>query len=530
MDKIKTLKGTGSVSSGHSLTTSSAIQVLEAGGNAYDAILAAYMTAVVVEPALTSLGGGGYLLAHTAKGEDVLYDFFVQTPSLKEVNGPLDFFPVTVDFGTTTQAFHVGHASVAVPGGVEGVMQIHKDLGVLPFDKIIKPAQKYAREGTPVTKFQAHVMDILWPIFDSTKGSRDLYSGEGNKTSPKEGEYLKNPDYADFLDRLAKEGSDFFYTGDIARQIVSDMKARGGYITLDDLAGYKVVKRKPVHTKYRGAELITNTPPSAGGVLIAFTLSLCEKMKIHRLSYGSPEYLTVLAKIMKITNVARADNLDGALLKDDISNTFLDSTFVDLYKNEVDGITNHMGSTTHISVIDSVGNCASMTTSNGEGSGYVIPGVGIHMNNMLGEEDLHPKGFNNWSENERISSMMSPSVLIEKSGRKIALGTGGSNRIRTALLQVIVNIVDRNMSIKEAVDASRIHFEQGILDVEPGFSPDVLSTLRNNFEKINTHKHKGIFFGGVHCAIFDSSSDTFSGYGDERRSGKSKLANVESNI
>jgi gamma-glutamyltranspeptidase/glutathione hydrolase len=159
-----------------------------------------------------------------------------------------------------------------------------------------------------------------------------------------------------------------------------------------------------------------------------------------------------------------------------------------------------------------------MTTSNGEGSGYVVPGTGVMLNNMLGEEDLHPHGFHQWNTNERISSMMSPSVLVKSDGGKIALGSGGSNRIRTAILQVLINIIDFGMSTEKAVDYPRIHFERGKLDIEPGFEQNAVDQLRKEFDKLNLHDSKGVFFGGTHVAELDREGN-YRGAGDVRRGG-----------
>lgn len=515
----------GVVAAGHEVTAAAGREILEKGGNAYDAILAAYMTACVAEPVLTSLGGGGYLLAHTVgEKKDVVYDFFVQTPhSKKDVDNP-DFKAKTVDFGTTTQDFHIGLGSSAVPGGVRGVLHIHKKLGSLPFSEIIKPAVKAAQKGVVVNTYQSHLFDIITPIFTSTKESLRIYGSKKQKgVLAGEGEIIYNPEYATFLERLAQDGDTFFYEGDIARTIVDAHASNGGYITMKDLASYTVIEREPVEYRYRGHRLISNPPPSSGGVLIAFALGLCEKLQLHTYQGNEQSYYKLLTQIMAATNGARGEVLNDMLFDSNIIKDFLDPVLLSRFANEIEGVTNHMGSTTQISVIDGEGNCASMTTSNGEGSGYIVPGTGVHINNMLGEEDLHPLGFHNWKENERISSMMAPSLLVGPEVGILALGSGGSNRIRTAILQVILHLIDGKKSLDEAVFLPRIHIEKGKVDMESGFSNTLAEVLQSEpgIIDVNEHGSKGVFFGGVHCAAYDKDLEAFGGVGDMRRGGTS---------
>lgn len=512
----------GVVAAGHDVTAEAAIEILLGGGNAYDAILSAYLTACVVEPALTSLGGGGYLLAHTSSNENILYDFFVQTPHSRNIDKKSDFFPVVVNFGAVTQEFHVGHGSIAVPGGVKGIFEIHKELGSVSLKRIIEPAVRAANKGVVINAFQAYVLDLLEPIFKSTPESFEIYKSlKKSESLLTEGEVLKNNKFANFLTQLEAQGEELFYKGEVANAIVDASKKKGGYITHEDLENYKVERRKPLEIAYRNEQFITNPPPSSGGILIAFALKMIESVDIAKYDSKSFEYIKLLADIMAVTNKARAESVDGFLHKEYISKDFLDSELLEKYRNEVNGTTNYMGNTTHISVIDEKGNCASMTTSNGEGSGFIIPGTGIMLNNMLGEEDLHPNGFHKWKENERISSMMSPSILLGKNGKKIVLGSGGSNRIRTAILQVILNYLDFDMNIVNAVDSSRIHFEKGRLNIESGFSDAEILKLKDFFEDVSGHGKKDVFFGGVHAVVQDED-DTLHGTGDVRRNGSTK--------
>jgi gamma-glutamyltranspeptidase/glutathione hydrolase len=514
----------GVVVTGNSQTTAAAVEILRDGGNAYDAILAALLITPLTEPVLSSLAGGGHMLSYQADGTAQLYDFFTHTPYSRKLDTEtVDFYPATVDFGATKQDFHIGMGSIAVPGVVRGLFEIHRERGSLPMRRIIEPAVRGAREGVIIDDFQSGIIDLVEPIFRATPEAEKQY------TSPtKEGALLRsgdlyvNTDYAQVLELLAKEGDEAFYSGDIAHQIIKDVRRGGGYLTIKDLEQYEVIRRDPLFVSYRNSEFITNPPPSSGGILIAFALKMLEKFSVQEAVRNST-YLELLTFVMEATNKARADKLNGNLFDPRIAESFLDPELVSRYVQEVSGKTNYLGGTTQLSVIDHQGNAASMTVSAGEGSGYIVPGTGIMMNNMLGEEDLHPNGFHLWHENERISSMMSPSLLKLENGTIVALGSGGSNRIRTAILQVVINMVDRGMCVEEAVRAPRIHFERDELNVEPGFDPQDLVVLDAHFDGATFWEKQSMFFGGVHAAVHDPSNNTFYGGGDPRRGGSSEF-------
>ncbi|MFM7427461.1 MAG: gamma-glutamyltransferase, partial [Elainella sp.] len=309
----------------------------------------------------------------------------------------------------------------------------------------------------------------------------------------------------------------------------------------------------------------TNPPPSSGGALISFALALLESVALPQ--FGTADHLALLAHVMQLTNLARSDGFDQNLYSPDVAAQFLAPEHLAIYRQQLlDGLglsakpvpqsygqlepeleqsglghqpVNKWGSTTHLSAIDSEGNAASVTTSNGEGSGYVIPGTGIMTNNMLGEADLHPHGFHNWQPAVRISSMMAPTMILRHDKPEIVLGSGGSNRIRTAILQVISNLLDFGMPIKQAVSASRVHWEAGRFNLEPGFAslvsgqlilgqpsgpleaaPDdsIIDSSQFPFNSdLELWSQQNMFFGGVHAV--SRTAEGFDGAGDSRRHG-----------
>jgi len=491
-------KSRGIVACGHPKTAEAAVEVLDVGGNAYDAIIAAYLAACVAEPVLASLGGGGYLLANKASGNSSVYDFFVQTPKIKREIDKMDFYPEVVDFGTVTQEFHIGRASIAVPGGVAGIFKINRELGKISLKEIIKPVTRMAREGVEVNSLQAQIISLVSPILKSTDEIFELFkSGTTEGELAQKGDVLKNQDFADFLEVLVKDGEEMFYKGELARKMVEEVGVkRGGHIDYKSLESYKVEVREPLVASYRGTEFMTNPLPSSGGVLMSHTMRLMEGVNVGGMRRSGVEYLKKLSEAMAETNLLREKIMKGRLAP---------------------------GNTTHISVIDGEGNIASMTVTNGEGSGAVVPGTGIILNNMLGEEDLNPGGFHKWKLDTRMSSMMSPSVLKYKDGKRVVLGSGGSNRIRSAILQVVLNLIDFGMNLEQAVEYPRIHFEREVLHLEPGLLEltKERKALEGEFENVEWHKEKGVFFGGVHTACVDVDNRIFSGVGDSRRGGVS---------
>lgn len=519
----------GVVSAGHEKTAEAGQAVLQAGGNAFDAAVAAVFAACVVEPTLTSLGGGGFLLAHSVSGAsgNVLFDFFTQTPgSRTSVRSP-DFYPIEADFGDSVQEFHIGMASIAVPGVLAGMLAVHKRLGRLPLKVVAEPAVAIARTGVEVTGFQGYCYELLAPILIGTDRAKAMYAPRGQLLGV--GDRLQMHEFANTLESLSALGDEealrVFYEGEIAQQIVRDCAEGGGYLSLADLRSYEVVERSPLAINYRGVQMLTNPPPSAGGSLIAFCLELLDRFDLGSMEYGSAEHLMLLSQAMRWTNEARKEHLDGRLFESGIAQAFAASDLVDKYAGPITEIMsshlNRWGSTTHLSVMDDEGNAASVTTSNGEGSSYVIPGTQIMLNNMLGEEDLNPLGFNLWPENQRMSSMMAPTMILKDNKPQLSLGSGGSNRIRTAILQVISNIVDFGMPLKAAVESPRIHWEGGAFHLEPGYMESAVEGVESEFlgtDRVVHWQRSNMFFGGVHSVGLDADG-SLRGAGDPRRSG-----------
>jgi gamma-glutamyltranspeptidase/glutathione hydrolase len=518
---LKTAAGKkGVVASGHRETSSAAAQILEEGGNAFDAVLAGMCAATVVEPMLVSLGGGGFLVAKPKDETPRVYDFFCQTPQRAKPADAIDFYPFVADFGWTQQEFHIGMGSIAVPGVIAGLVKVQEDLGRLPLKEIVQPAVELARGGVVVNDFQAEVLQVLRPIFDATREAHQLYaSPEDDSVLLSAGERQKFPNLAETLEWLAEDGADVFYRGDLAHRIVEDCAGHGGLLTLDDMAAYHVERRRPVDFSYHGAQIAINSPPSLGGGLIAFALTLLEDSAFRksRLEWGCEEHLLDLLRAMHGANSVRGEYRLDEGCSDETLAAFLDGEVMRRWR-QIPANQLFSRGTTHISVADRDGDLASLTASNGEGCGYILPGTDIMLNNMLGEEDLNPQGFHRWKPGQRLASMMSPAVAHLPDGRYVAVGSGGSNRIRSAITQVLINLIDFEMDLENAIQSPRMHLEKGRLSMEAGFSDSVVKALDAVVEELVPWGGQNLFFGGVHAACL-SPDGRLSGYGDARRSG-----------
>jgi gamma-glutamyltranspeptidase/glutathione hydrolase len=484
------------VATGHPLVSGAAVEILQKGGNAFDAAVGAGFAGAVAEQTLTSLGGGGFLLARTEQGEEVLFDFFTDTPGRGLENKDIDphFFPVTIHFPGSDQDFNIGLGSVAVPGNLKGFLHVHKRLGRLPLEEILQPAILLAKEGLELNDWQGYFLNLLEPIVTHSPVGRKLYTNNG--ACAKQGDHITNPEIGDFLSQLPKDQGENFYNGELAKTIENDMQTGNGLLTAADLAAYKVIERTPLAIGYRDYTLLTNPHPSMGGSLIGLALSLLETQDMSNIRYHSPAHVLQSAKLMAEVERLREKGINAAAMEK---------------SSEI--LRQFSRGTTHISVADAEGNVASMTCSNGEGSGYFVPGTGIMLNNMMGEDDLHPEGFHSSPPGQRVSSMMSPSLLLKDNDVAMVIGSGGSKRIRTAITQVISSIVDFGIPAQQAVEAPRIHWDGNIMQVEPGLPKQSLDALQKHWP-VNIWSFIDVYFGGVHTVLPD-----IAGGGDPRRGG-----------
>jgi gamma-glutamyltranspeptidase/glutathione hydrolase len=468
----------GALAAGHPLTAEAGADVLRAGGNAVDACIAAAAVSWVCESPLTGLGGGGFLVVHEAGSvRGHLLDFFVAVP--ERFASGAELIELVVDFGDSTQIFYTGPASVAVPGTALGLWEAHARWASVPWPELLEPAVRLARDGVVLTEAAAYLHEILDSLLRYSPEGDAMYGhpagsvgGEavdaqrkGGGRALRVGERFRVPELADTIERLAAEGPEFLYRGDVAARLAAHVP-----ITLEDLARYEVIEREPLVARYRGGVLLTNPPPSSGGRLLAVGLG----------ALGDAEATPVaVARAMEVQENARhADDPGG---------------------------------TTHVSVVDGDGNAASLSCSLGSSSGIVVPGTGIHLNNMLGESHL----TGGERPGARLRSLMAPSLLLHEERPRLVLGSAGSRRLHGAVLQVVANVAARGLGVGEAVEAPRIYVEAGLVHCEDPAAADELEAAGYTVVR---WRERNLFFGGV-SAVEIREDGSLAAAGDPRRGG-----------
>lgn len=537
--------GRGVVAAGHPATADAAAEVLRDGGNAVDAALAGALAACVAEPIFASLGGGGFLMVHMAEGHhagrSIAYDFFVQTPKRKMPATQTDLQEIAADFGAAQQMFAVGMGSIATPGMVRGLFTAHGDLGRVPLRRIVEPTCLLAKQGAVVTALQSTVFRVVGAILARGEETQRLF---GRASEPgtwlREGDVVRLPEMADVLETLACEGDDLFYRGELCQALVQACASGGGHLQRADLEDYRCERRRPLALDAFRCRIQMNPPPAAGGMLVALGLALWQVATAEWGAEDTPgERLRRRLRCLGVLTKARP--VFGAELPEDPSADL--QQLIARYRQDVLPAPPSARGTTHISVVDQHGNAAAISLSNGEGSGYVLPGTNIQLNNMLGEEDLLPGELASWATDTRMSSMMAPSLVQTADGGIAALGSGGSQRIRSALTQVLLHLLCEGRSLEEAVAAPRMHVDAGVLSCEPGFSeadyaaiadlavrsgepsetPVPTDDVPDAPLRCHIWPEKSLFFGGVH-AVYRDGRGGVEGAGDERRCGTVRFA------
>jgi len=450
----------GAVAAGNRHTADAGAWALATGGNAVDAVAAAAFAAFVAEGPLTGPAGGGFLLLRDAGGEPTLLDCFFGVPS--RPRGAMD--EVVIDFGdASTQLFHVGPASVAVPGLVAGLAEAHEQHGRLPWAALFEPALDLARMGVETSGPQRFLLEILVPILERTPEGHAIYGAHAR---------IETRSMVPGLELLRDEGRN------AVAQIVPELA--------EDIASYRVAERAPLEMSFAGARVLSCPPPSRGGRIVESGLAAIEELEAR--PGARPPLAVVLA--------------EGLLAG-------------------YGGPTRHtaLTGTTHISVIDGDGAAAALSSTLGSGSG-VFAG-GFQLNNMLGELDVigtHPK-----APGERLASMMTPTLVLEDGRPRLALGSAGSVRLAGAIVQVIEAVVGRGEPVHDAIAAPRIHVEgDGPVHLEGGRPDSDAVELADAGREVVRWAGRNLFFGGV-AAVERRADGSLEAAGDPRRGGDGQV-------
>lgn len=475
--------------------------VADAGGNAVDAAIAASVAGMCTDPGLIAPAAGAYLTVRPPEGPAVVFDANVAVPGLGRADAGSDFGEtVSMEYGggMTTR---IGHRSVAVPGAFQGFGVVHEAFGAVDWASLIEPARRAVRHGFPLSAAAARYLKFAAdPIFSATAASREALRSGGSLA---EGTVLSVPGLEASLELIAAEGWRSWSTGTIAERIVDDMERNDGWVTREDLEHYEVVQREPIHVELDDWDIYTNPAPAIGGAILAAMLIL------HRSLDGDRHDAARFARIQRAVLRHRERHLD---LADD---RFAAVAELLEWASDVDRSGMGSGSTIHTSAVDDDGLACSITTSAGYGSGVMVPGTGLWLNNSLGEVELVPEGLS-LRPGDRMPSNMAPTVAVGR-GRIVSIGTPGASRITTALARVLMEIVDDDAPLDVAVGASRLHVEmfegRPTVALEPdlGQGADFGDLVERRFDE------PSMYFGGVQAAQVHGG--VLAGVADHRRSG-----------
>ena len=528
----------GMVVSSEPNASQAGIQILKEGGNSVDAAVAVGFALAVTHPQAGNIGGGGFMVIRMADGNATTFDYREKAPAKSEKDMFLD------DRGNyVPERSQVGYLACGVPGSVAGMLLAHEKFGKLRREQVLRPAIELALKGFNVSASFARDLSSALKNFGNFPATRKVCSLHGKPY--KEGDTFLQPDLAETLKRIAKEGRDDFYKGKTAMLIVAEMNRGGGLISYSDLASYEAVERAPVRGTYRGYEILSMGPPSSGGVLLIYLLNLLEKYNIAGSGFGSSESISILTEAMKLAYADRAEFLGDPDFFHVPTNTLLSKSYADERRKLIapeaakpSAAISHgvlpqkeHKETTHYSVIDRWGNAVSTTTTiNGWfGNGVVVKGAGFFLNNEMDDFSAKPgvpnmfgvvsAEANSVQPNKRMLSSMTPTIVVKGQKPFFILGSPGGPTIITTVLQVLMNVIDFGMDIRHAVDAPRIH-HQWLPDTlcyeQSSFSPDVAKELkRRGFILAGQPGHQG----RVEAIMIDPKRGVYLGASDSRGHG-----------
>ena len=494
------------IAAGTPFAAQTATAIADEGGNAVDAAIAATFMTWVCEPGMTSLGGGGFCCVWPPDGPPITIDGFVEMPGRsadKRRFGQGD--RVSMPYGGGVDTF-IGPGSIATPGALAAIELLWKKWGSLPWRELIEPAIAAARDGFPLPPQSALYFSQSYDaVFSYTPGARHLALRDDGQ--PRDvGDTLQIPELADSLQRIADEGADALYHGELGRAIADWVDQHDGLLGIDDLAEYAAVIRPCRMSEQRGWRMATNPAPAVGGAVLVELVSLLGERPRGR---WSADDVALFARAMERAFTDRNEWLRNGQLERMSDDEFLDA---------VDGQRRALASpsTSHTSAIDSDGLACAVTTSTGYSAGVVVPGTGVLLNNMLGEIELNPAGLHALEPGARMRSNMAPSILRSAADDIVSFGTGGADRITSALAQVWVNVVSLEMPLEESISHPRCHVEwrdgQPILAHEPGVDTSAVPFATRGFDDLH------MYFGGVQ-AVQRTSQGELLAVADPRRSG-----------
>ena len=513
--------------------------ILARGGNAVDAAVATAFALAVTHPSAGNLGGGGFMIVRTADGKATSFDYREKAPA---ASTPTMYLKPdgTIDRSLT----RAGWLAPGVPGTVRGLAMAHKKFGKLPWEEVVRPAARLASGGFPLSKALASSLNSTIAKFMAPFPSSVAAYGKPGGGSWAAGDTIRLPDLGRTLEAIASGGPDAFYTGWIADSLAAQMKANGGLITKADLAAYEARERTPVRGTFNGYEIIAMGPPSSGGTVMLETLNILERFDVAKMDRWSPDYLHlrieaarrayadrarwlgdpdfVSVPVARLTSKAYADTLSRGIRRDRASKS------VELGSDIVTVRTAESDETTHFSVVDAEGNAVSntYTLEGGYGSGVVVRGAGFILNNEMGDFNKRPGDTNVGGDigtpanliapGKRMLSSMSPAIVTRDGRLVLVTGSPGGRTIPNTVLDVVLGVTAFGESIRQAVDAPRLH-HQWLPDsttIEAGKVSDAtIAALRARGQAVRISNGEQ---GDAHSIWVDAKSGIAYGAADHR--------------
>ncbi len=516
-----TLSKNGMVSSAHPLASKVGVEILKKGGNAFDAAIAVHFALAVVYPQAGNLGGGGFAVYRLENGQTGSLDFREKAPNMSS----RDMYLINKegDLVVDGNKSRIGHLASGVPGSVDGMLKLYEKFSTKNWGELISPSINYADNGFKITKKQSRGLNNARESFEKVNDKPIAFLKESNW---EEGDLLIQKDLAKTLNRIKYDKRDGFYSGITADLIVEEMNSGSGIITHEDLKNYSSLWRDPIIGSYKGHKIISMGPPSSGGIALLQLLHGADQHNTSNYQHNSINYINLLTEIESRVYADRATYLGDDDFYDVPKSSLLDKNYLNSKFNTINKdiktkssdiksgniVINESEETTHFSIVDSFGNAVSVTTTinSSFGSKVVVDGAGFLLNNEMDDFSIKP-GFPNMfglvggeanaiEPNKRMLSSMTPTILEKNDKLFMVLGTPGGSTIITSVFQTILNVIDYNMGMQEAVDSKKFHHQwlPDVLVVEEETLSDELS---NRLTQIGHKIVKRSSLGRMDCIL-----------------------------
>ena len=519
------------------------LKIMEDGGNAFDAMIAVQLALSVSHPTAGNISGGGFMVYKLSDGTEGSLDFREKAPNSSSADMYLD-----EDGNVIAGLSSLGGLAVGVPGTISAIFDIHEKFGLLPIEDLFKPSIELAENGFLVTKYLEDELNEKRDVFIMMNGQESLYS-----KNYKEGDTIKNNNYAQTLIKIMNEGKDGFYSGEVAEDMIETISKKGGIMTINDLSDYESIWREPVKFKYKDYDIISMSFPSSGGILLGQMMKAIEKFDLSKIPHNSAEYIQLLTEIERRAFADRSDLMGDPDFMNLPVYEFMDEEYIEermksfsweeatpsseIKPGEV--IFNESDETTHFSIIDKSGNAVSVTTTlnNSFGSKVYLENSGFFLNNEMDDFSSKP-GYPNFfgvlgseansiQPGKRMLSAMTPTIVLKNNKPKLILGSPGGPSIITSVFQTILNVIEYDMDVNEAVSAPRFHhqwYPDLIVMEENVYSYEVDSVLKSKnylivklpIEEDTLGVYKRSNIGAVDAILIDDFRNV-SGGADSRR-------------